>query len=109
MIRLNNNGYGYYHLKDTDTQSYLGRCIVYDKRNFYEIWGVVIYDRFRKQGYATLMLKRIIKKFADKPLRLYVYKDNNIAIRLYEKLGFKIIEEYAPYNDGNYNAWTMER
>lgn len=103
MIRLNYNR-GYYWLKDTITKDIIGRCSVYDKRNFYEIWSVSVDTKFRQQGYATLMLKRIIKKFKDKPLRLYVYKSNDIAIHLYEKLGFKIIGEF----DGATNAWTME-
>ena len=50
------------------------------------------------------MLKRLINKYKNKtePLVLFVYKENEIAIRLYEKLGFKIIEEYNPV------AWTMQ-
>lgn len=110
MIRLNYNMYdGYYWLKDTVTKDIIGRCTVYEKKDFFEIWGVRILEDFQRQGFTTLMLKRIIKKFKDKPIRLYVYKDNDVAIHLYEKLGFKIIEEYDPYGNGNYSAWTMQR
>ena len=76
------------------------------KIDFYEIWSVTTFEGFKRQGYATTMLKRIIKKLKDRPIRLYVYKDNKVAIHLYENLGFKIIEEFY---GGYYPAWTMER
>ena len=104
MIRLNYDR-GTYWLRDTTTKDTIGRCMVWDKKDFYEIWSVRIAEEFQRQGFATLMLKRIIKKFKNKPLRLYVYKSNNIAIHLYEKLGFKIIGEYEKVP----SAWIMQR
>ena len=64
----------------------------------------MIYHEFQHKGFGTLMLKRIIRKYRNdnKPLVLYVYKDNKIAISFYEKLGFKIVGEY------HYNAWEMQ-
>ena len=103
MIRLNYEGCGYYYLKDTTTQDFIGRCEVRNFKDTYEIWNVRVFERFRQQGYATLMLKRIIKKFSDKPLILYVWKTNEIAIHLYEKLGFSIIGEYMQGD-----AWKMQ-
>ena len=108
MIRLSSIDGRYYYLKDTVTKQILGRCqIIYaingEKGAFNEIWSVHINPEFRQKGYGTIMLQRIIKKYKreTEPLVLYVYKNNNIAIHLYEKLGFKITGEY------NSNVWTM--
>ena len=110
MIRLINN-YNDYVLVDTDTKEELAKCLVLggycinirDCVNV--IWNVYVAEEFRRQGFATIMLQRIIKKYKDsRPLILYVYKDNVAAISLYEKLGFEIIGEY----DGKENAWTMQ-
>lgn len=104
MIRLNGSD-GYFILKDTETQRHLGKCEVdlYDDK--IEIWGVRVYEEFQRKGYATIMLKRIIKKYKnDKiPLLLYVHKENIIAIHLYEKLGFEIVGKYLIGD-----AWTMQ-
>lgn len=110
IIRLSSSStYKYYYeLKDTETKNCLGRCAVvpeiYKGIEVLVIWSVRIYEKFQRKGFATLMLKRIIKKYQsdERPLLLHVFKDNEIAIHLYEKLGFEIIREY--YN----NAWTMQ-
>ena len=78
-FNLNNNCYG--------------RFTVHDWSNYYMIWNVKINEKYRNKGFGTKMFVEIIQKFNDKPLRLYVYKDNLIAIHLYYKMGFVIIEE----------------
>lgn len=116
MIRLNRHeneywGRTYYELMDTDTRERIGRChIKYGKYNgnlVLELWSVMIYEKFQKQGYGTLMLKRIIKKYKkhELPLVLYVYKTNKVALHLYEKLGFQIIGEHTEVSD---QAWAMQ-
>lgn len=104
MVRLYCESGGYYWLKDTETKDYLARCQVTGRRDILEIWSVHVFEEFRRMGYATMMLKRVINKYLNdsRPLRLYVYKDNTVAIHLYEKLGFEIIGEYGS------NAWTMQ-
>lgn len=110
MIRLCNAPWSLYdyHLTDTKTKDFLGRCQVspgwYHGEKVNEIWNVRIFDEFRRKGYATLMLSRIIKKYKRDvlPLVLYVAKDNDIAMHLYKKLGFEIIGEYGS------NAWAMQ-
>lgn len=106
MIRLCNMYGDRYGLKDTETQKYLCECEVWSRINRIEIWCVKTFEEFQRKGYATIMLQRVIKKYrsCEKPLLLYVYKDNHIAIHLYEKLGFEIIGEY----DGAVDAWTMQ-
>lgn len=116
MIRLNSYSYGCrknYELKDTTTKDYIGRCCVIENvilgkgKCVNEIWNVRILEPFQRKGYATLMLKRIISKYKKEaePLVLYVYKDNEIAIHLYEKMGFKIIGEY---DNRRSDAWAMQ-
>jgi ribosomal protein S18 acetylase RimI-like enzyme len=69
----------------------------------YEIWALGIIGEQRNNGYGTQMLTEFLEQFkADKPLYLYVYKTNEIAIRLYENVGFKIIGDYFP------GAYTMK-
>lgn len=110
MIRLCNAPWSdcRYHLMDTETKDFLGKCEVvtgwYRGEKVNEIWSVRIFEEFQRKGYATLMLKRIIKKYKGNvlPLVLYVAKDNDIAMHLYKKLGFEIIGKYSS------NAWAMQ-
>ena len=55
---------------------------------------------YRRKGYATLFLKKIIehyKKTDYKLIALGVDKTNEKAISLYEKVGFKIKNERGSY------------
>ena len=77
-------------------KTYAGQFDLNDNGDRYEIWSLSIKPRYKNKGYATQMLTEFISQFKfDKPLVLYVYKWNEIAIRLYEKVGFIIIGEYA--------------
>ena len=71
---------------------YLGRFTLKERDNKFEIWGLSIMGEHRCKGYATRMLTEFLSQFkSDKPLSLYVYKANEIAIHLYEKVGFTIV------------------
>ena len=60
----------------------------------YEIWSCGIMGEYRHKGCATQMLREFLEQFKhDKPLVLYVYKSHKIAIHLYEKVGFAIVDE----------------
>lgn len=68
----------------------------------FEIWKLKTREHNRRKGYAEMMLREFIEQFDfNKPLILYVYKTNKIAIHLYEKVGFKIIGDY-PHGDYAY-------
>ena len=70
----------------------VGRFILRILDNRYEIWSLGIMGEYRRKGCATQMLREFLQQFKnDKPLVLYVYKTNEIAIRLYEKVGFAIV------------------
>ena len=65
----------------------------------------MVTKRFRNKGYGTQMLTEFLSQFkSEKPLVLYVYKTNEIAIKLYEKVGFVIIGD-CPFT---ITAYTMQ-
>lgn len=93
-----------YKAKPT-SKIFVGSFQLKDKGDNYEIWCLSVHGRCRNKGYGTKMLTEFLAEFKhDKPLILYVYKTNTIAIRLYAKVGFVICGEY-PF--GNY-AWEMK-
>ena len=96
------NGYirSFGYKRNPKGKIYTGQFDLYDRDDKFEIWSLEVMKRFRNKGYGTQMLTEFISQFSfEKPLVLYVYKTNEIAIRLYEKVGFKIIGEckFAPY------------
>ena len=78
-----------------DHRKVFGRFEVFKRNDKYEIWNLHIKDDEQHKGYGTQMLKEFLYLFnADKPLFLYVRKQNEIAIRLYKKVGFAIVGDY---------------
>ena len=63
--------------------------------------GCDIHPRFRRKGYATEAYKMIIEKYKNKSIYLWVFK-NNPAVKLYEKLGFKVTGESKLVRNMNY-------
>ncbi|MTI65377.1 MAG: GNAT family N-acetyltransferase [Firmicutes bacterium] len=52
---------------------------------------VGIFKQFRNKGYGKQIIKFIINKGKDKGMklaRLHVYRDNEVAHKIYKKLGF---------------------
>ena len=98
----------YYWKPDESFKNRVGRFQLYCSRNDrIVLWRFDICRIYQKNGYSHKMLKEAIelaKKKSDKPLVLYVYADNEIAINIYKKAGFEITGAYnAPYGD----AWEM--
>lgn len=80
-----------------DKRRIYGGFLLRNHNDRYEIWALSIVGEQRNKGYGTQMLTEFLQQFkADKPLYLYVYKTNEIAIRLYEKVGFVIVGDYTP-------------
>lgn len=61
----------------------------YDDR--YELSFFFVNTAFQK-GVGQYLFQSILRRFKDKKLILYVYKDNIRAIRIYEKYGFKVVD-----------------
>ena len=57
-----------------------------------EIDDFYILPEFRNKGIGTETLRRL-KKSTNKPIFLYVFKENERAIRLYNREGFKFKED----------------
>ena len=61
-------------------------------RNFEDgvlIDEIYLYDEYRNKGIGT----KLINSVKNKNVYLWVYKNNEKAINLYTKLGFKVIDE----------------
>ena len=54
--------------------------------------GVEVKEQYRGNGYGSFIIKYMVDKYHIDTL--YVANDNIIAIRLYEKFGFKIIQNF---------------
>ena len=52
------------------------------------IYDVMILPEYRGHGYANTMLELTLQKCKQRPVRLYVSKQNEIAINLYKRNGF---------------------
>ena len=64
---------------------------------------IYIEKEFRNNGIGTDIIMKVVKKSNNKNIYLWVYKENIKAVSLYERLGFKIIDEtesryYMEYN-----------
>ena len=114
-----------YELYETDSKTWIGQCVVQQNCNILrytsfnddnsndrtynalELHCVEIFEPYQKKGYGTYMLKKIIEEYREHelPLVLRVFKDNIVALRLYERLGFKIIGEET---SSAIPAWTMQ-
>jgi len=62
--------------------------------NISGIWiaGVNIKREYRNKGYGNKLIENVDKylnNLSDKPIRINLFSNNPIAIRVYEKIGFK--------------------
>ena len=74
-----------------------------------DIVNVVVDREVRKQGIATKLINYVIDLFDDiDNVMLEVNENNNAAIALYEKYGFKVINKRNNYY-GNDAALIMKR
>ena len=60
-----------------------------------ELDDLYLYPAFQGRGIGTEVLEKSIAE-ADAPIFLYVFRANTRAIRLYERLGFRVTEEVSP-------------
>ena len=59
---------------------------------------LMVYHKYRGYGLSEILMKDIINKYGG--FKLGVYSDNEVAIRLYKKLGFVEINKKT-YKDGD--------
>lgn len=63
--------------------------------------NVCVRKEYRGQGVGSFMMANLLDEAGNNDIQLSVLKTNKAAINLYEKFGFKIIEEFNDY--GGYN------
>lgn len=71
---------------------------------------VATYDRYRKRGLGTALMREAARQAKGKPLSLIVSDTNPAAIRLYQALGFVRRAARAPVKDGwhtDTNQWIL--
>ena len=59
--------------------------------------NVCVHEDYRGQGVGSFIIKELLNEVGNVDIQLTVLKDNIPAIKLYEKFGFKIIEEFNDY------------
>ncbi|MDL2292918.1 ribosomal protein S18-alanine N-acetyltransferase [Acholeplasma sp. OttesenSCG-928-E16] len=108
---LDNENALYYKITEEELIGYIGIRLLGDKA---EVLNFFIKEQFQKKGYGTKLLKHVLEiliKRKIKSLILEVEKDNNKAIKLYEKLGFKKIlvkKNYYVNKDAIIYLWENE-
>ena len=81
----------------------IGSILLKDIQEGKIIDEIYIEKEFRNNGIGTDIIMKVVKKSNNKNIYLWVYKENIKAVSLYERLGFKIIDEtesryYMEYN-----------
>ena len=74
------NWYGFYNGKEIDN-------------NIFEIGNICVKPEYQNKGIGTAILKEIIFDNKGQDIKLQVFKINERAIKLYEKMGFEKIDE----------------
>lgn len=88
VIFCENQKAGYYRFYQTD-----GRM---------ELDDLYIFPQFQNRGIGTIVLKKCLSE-TNLPVFLYVFAENKIAVSLYTKFGFNVIEKI------NDNRYIMQR
>lgn len=102
---IKNNPFGKYLLfiEENNVIGYLYYSDIYDRL---EINQIEVQKKYRKKGYATQLINKLIE--LNKDITLEVKKDNYNAINLYEKVGFKEVAIREKYYNG-IDGILMER
>ena len=61
--------------------------------NTFEIGNICIKPEYQNKGIGTTVLKEILFECKEKNIKLQVFKINERAIKLYEKMGFEKTDE----------------
>ena len=81
-----------YKIIEDDDKNVIGIFALFDYDDGKLLDTIYVINSSRKKGIGTKIIKNIILNNYQ-PIYLWVYKSNKLAVKLYEKLNFKIIEE----------------
>lgn len=81
-----------YKIIEDDDKNVIGIFALFDYDDGKLLDTIYVINSSRKKGIGTKIIKNIILNNYQ-PIYLWVYKSNKLAVKLYEKLNFKIKEE----------------
>ena len=88
-------------LVETEYPSAIGYIYVsYKNNNVNEVGPFKVFDAYKGKGFGQELLEDAINKY--KANTIVVYKDNEVAIELYKKVGFNIVENIKKNNEDAY-------
>lgn len=100
---LNNNNY--IILVEENIKGFL---IIYNNLDYYELEMIIVDKQYRKNHIATGLLNYFFDNYEKKDVLLEVATNNIIAINLYKKYDFEIINIRKKYY-GNIDAYIMRK
>lgn len=105
---LNNDNY--YVLVNEDKSIINGLLIILKTVGSYELEIIAVKKENQHQGIATKMVNYFIDNYTKKGDKIFleVAENNEKAIKLYEKLGFTIINRRKKYYNG-IDAYVMQK
>ena len=103
--KINEYDYRLSYLIDNEEVGYLEYKSLYDVTDIIDLY---VKENYRNKGIASKLMEELIKKVYPNRMMLEVRKHNDIAIRLYKKYDFKVINEREKYYKDD-DALIMER
>ena len=93
ILEMGENVAGYILLAKFYSQEAGGETVWFDE--------IYVKEEYRKKGLATKAMTEIMEKYKASSFRLEIEPENEGAIRLYERMGFKMIPygEMAKFKD----------
>jgi len=93
---------------------FLGTAVVFFRKGtkVARLYSIATHAEARGKGVGSALLEaseHLAKRRGCKVLRLEVRTDNDVAIRLYERLGYIRIGRYARYYGDGADAWRYEK
>src|SRR5215472_10734165 len=93
---------------------FLGTAVVFFRKGtkVARLYSIATHAEARGKGVGSALLEaseQLARRRGCKVLRLEVRTDNDVAIRLYERLGYERIGRYARYYGDGADAWRYEK
>lgn len=84
-----------------------------NKPDIANIWGIYVNEKYRGRGYGKMLMAKLLEKVYDNKnvnlVKLCVNTNKLPAIKLYEKMGFKITKKKEKALKNKYDEYFMEK
>lgn len=87
-----------------DKDNILGYLIANVNDISVDLFKIFVDEKYRRLGIAKKLIKYLLNHHRNKPIYIEVLHTNNVAINMYQHLGFKIINERKDYYGLNKHA-----